>query len=151
MLAVPTGSAVAVTRGHRSDAGLVVQTSGLDALSAFLKTHQGNSRYEVASTSVVLAAPLIIRDGRPVLMLTADGHPLLTPAQIDRLVRDGEIRYLLLGGGAGPVFSWARAHVRPVHVPGVHDGTLYRLSARGRLGDPRCSGITTCGRMGRTS
>jgi 4-amino-4-deoxy-L-arabinose transferase-like glycosyltransferase len=129
VLAVPTGSAVAAARAHRSDAGLVVRISGLDALSTFLRAHQGSSRYEVASTSVMVAAPLIIRDGRPVLMLTADNRPLLTPAELDRLVRDGEIRYLLIGGGAGPVFAWARAHARPVHVPGVPDGTLYRLSA----------------------
>jgi len=129
VLAVPTGSAVAVARAHRSDSGLVENIPGLTALSRFLRAHEGSSRYEVASTSVMVAAPLIIRDGRPVLMLTADNRPLLTPAELDRLVRDGEIRYLLICGGAGPVSAWARAHASPVHVPGVHDDTLYRLSA----------------------
>jgi 4-amino-4-deoxy-L-arabinose transferase-like glycosyltransferase len=92
VLAVPTASAVTVARDHASDAGLVVQIPGLDALSAFLRAQQGHSRYEVASTSILRASPLIIRDGRPVLMLTADDRPLLTPARLEQLVRTGEIR-----------------------------------------------------------
>jgi hypothetical protein len=129
VLAVPTASAVTVARDHASDAGLFVQTPGLDALSAFLRAQQGNSRYEVASTSVMRVAPLTVRDGRPVLMLTADNRPLLTPARLEQLVRNGEIRYLLIGSGGGAVFRWALAHAHRVHVPGVPDGTLYRLSA----------------------
>ncbi|HEX5925974.1 MAG TPA: glycosyltransferase family 39 protein [Baekduia sp.] len=129
VLAVPTASAVTVARDHGSDAGLFVQIPGLDALSAFLRAQQGQSRYEVASTSVMRVAPLIIHDGRPVLMLTADNRPLLTPARLEQLVRNGEIRYLLIGTGAGPLFRWALAHAHRVHVPGVPDATLYRLSA----------------------
>jgi hypothetical protein len=129
VLAVPTASAVTVARDHASDAGLLVQIPRLDALSAFLKAQQGHSRYEVASTSVMRAAPLIIRDGRPVLMLSADNRPLLTPARLEQLVRNGEIRYLLIGAGRGPVFRWALDHAHRVHVPGVPDATLYRLSA----------------------
>jgi 4-amino-4-deoxy-L-arabinose transferase-like glycosyltransferase len=129
VLAVPTASALTVAREHGSDAGLFVRTPGLDALSAFLRAQQGRSQYEVASTSIMRASPLIIRDGRPVLMLTADDRPLLTPARLEQLVRSGEIRYLLIGTGRGPVFRWALAHADRVHVPGVPDGTLYRLSA----------------------
>jgi hypothetical protein len=129
VLAVPTASAVTVARDHGSDAGLFVRTPGLDALSAFLRAQQGHSRYEVASTSIMRAAPLIIRDGRPVLMLTADDRSLLTSARLQQLVRTGEIRYMLIGTGRGPVFRWALAHAHRVHVPGVPDGTLYRLSA----------------------
>jgi 4-amino-4-deoxy-L-arabinose transferase-like glycosyltransferase len=129
VLAVPTASALTVARDHGSDAGLVVRTPGLDALSAFLRAQQGRSRYEVASTSIMKVAPLIIRDGRPVLMLTADDRPLLTPARLEQLVRNGEVRYLMIGSGQGPVFRWAVAHADRVHVPGVPDGTLYRLSA----------------------
>jgi 4-amino-4-deoxy-L-arabinose transferase-like glycosyltransferase len=129
VLAVPTASAVSVARDHGSDAGLFEQIPGLDALSAFLRAQQGHSRYEVASTSVMRVAPLTIRDGRPVLMLTADNRSLLTPARLEQLVRDGEIRYLLIGAGEGPVFRWALDHAHRVHVTGVPDGTLYRLSA----------------------
>ena len=129
VLAVPTASAVSAARGHRSDAGLVVHVPGLAALSAYLKAHQGHARYEVASTSVFKAAPLIVRDGRPVLMLTADQRPLVTPARLEQLVRGGELRYLLIGGGSSPAVRWAREHAHRVHVPGVPDGTLYRLSA----------------------
>ena len=43
------------------------------ALSNYLRAHQGRARYEVASSTVAKAGPLIARDGRPVLMLTSLG------------------------------------------------------------------------------
>jgi 4-amino-4-deoxy-L-arabinose transferase-like glycosyltransferase len=129
-LAVPAASAVSVARRHTSDAGLVVHIRGIGALSAFLVAHQGSRRYEVTSSAVMRAAPLIVRDARPVLMLTSyNGRPLLTPARLAQLVRSGEVRYVLLGGGRSPVVRWARAHAHPVHIPGVPNGTLDRLSA----------------------
>jgi 4-amino-4-deoxy-L-arabinose transferase-like glycosyltransferase len=129
VLAVPAATATSVARDHGSDAGFVVRFPGLEATSAFLETHQGHARYEVASTGVFRASPLIVRDGRPVLLLAADQHPLLTPAHLEQLVRDGQVRYLLMARGGGPVVRWALGHAHPVHVPGVPDDTLYRLSA----------------------
>jgi hypothetical protein len=133
VLAVPTASAISVARAHQSDAGLQVRIPGLDALSAFLIAHQGTARYEAASTSTFSASPLIVRDGRPVLMLTSyHGRPLLQAAQLARLVRDGEVRYLLVGGGGGSgVVRWARSHARAVTVPGVPKGTVFRLTSAG--------------------
>jgi hypothetical protein len=80
------------------------------------------------------ATPLIIRDARPVLMLTSyNGRPLLTPAQLAALVRRGEVRFALLGGGGhAPVVRWARAHAHDVSAAaGVAPRTVYRLSAAG--------------------
>ena len=139
VLAVPAGAAVSVARHHRSDAGLPLRTdpARLAALSRFLIAHQGPARYEVASPTVIRAAPLIIRDARPVLMLTSlYGRPLLGPAGLERLVATGRVRYALLGrtsctrGGCPAVVRWARAHARDVSAAaGQPRGTVYRLRA----------------------
>jgi 4-amino-4-deoxy-L-arabinose transferase-like glycosyltransferase len=134
VLAVPTSAALAVARQHRSDAGLPVPTPAA-ALSSFLIAHQGSARYEVASPSVARAAPLIIRDARPVLMLTSlYGRPLLDAAQLRQLVASGQVRYLLGRGSCGSTscgsaVQWARTHSRDVSAAaGLPRGTLSRLT-----------------------
>jgi hypothetical protein len=132
-LAVPSASAVGVARAHASDAGLPIKIAGLDRLSAFLIRHQRGARYEVASTSTFVASPLIIRDGRPVLMLTSyHGRPLLGSGRLAQLVRTGQVRYLIVGGAARtPVVRWARAHAHDVSAAaGVPKGTVYAFSHR---------------------
>jgi hypothetical protein len=138
VLAVPASGAVTVARQHRSDAGLPLHTdpARLAALSRFLIAHQGGARYEVASPTVLRVTPLIIRDGRPVLMLTSiDGRPLLDAAQLNGLVASGQVRYALLGRtactaqGCADAVRWARAHARDVSAAaGQQPGTVYRLS-----------------------
>jgi len=140
VLAVPAAGAVTVAREHQSDAGLPARlTSGQVArLSAFLLAHQDGARYETASSSVDKAAPLIVHDGRPVLMLTSQaGRPLLTPAQLQRLVAQGAVRYGLLGRGAcataapsrcAPVVLWAVHHAHDVSAAaGLPPQTLAAL------------------------
>ncbi len=136
MLAIPSAGALAVARAHQSDAGLPVPPPA-DALSAFLISHQGHARYEVASPTVFRSSTLIIHDARPVLMLTSIGaQPLLTPAQLGHLVSTGQVRYMLGRGSCGasrcpPVVRWARAHAHDVSAQaGLPKGTLTRLSAR---------------------
>jgi hypothetical protein len=91
-------SSVSVAREHRSNAGLALDVP--PALSTFLASHQGAARYEVASSTVFRASPLIVRDARPVLMLTSyHGRPLLSAAALAGLVSAGEVRYILLGRG----------------------------------------------------
>jgi hypothetical protein len=138
VLAVPASGAVTVARQHRSDAGLPLRTNPvtLAALSRFLIAHQGRGRYEAASPTIIRAAPLIIRDGRPVLMLTSlYGRPLLNAAQLRRLVAAGQVRYVLgrpacAANGCQDVVRWARAHAHDVSAAaGQPRGTLYRLTA----------------------
>jgi 4-amino-4-deoxy-L-arabinose transferase-like glycosyltransferase len=137
VLAVPVASAVTVARQHRSDAGLPVPPPA-PALSAFLLSHQNGARYEVASPTVARASTLIIRDARPVLMLTSlYGRPLLTPVQLQHLVATKQVRYLLGRGACGktgacpPVVRWARAHARDVsRAAGLAPGTVSRLSVK---------------------
>jgi 4-amino-4-deoxy-L-arabinose transferase-like glycosyltransferase len=137
VLAVPAATAVTVARQHRSDAGLPLRTPRLAALSRFVIAHQGAARYEVASPSVVRAAPLIIRDARPVLMLTSlNGRPLLDGARLQQLVATGQVRYAL--GRASctakrcpSVARWERAHSRDVSAAaGQPAGTVYRLTTK---------------------
>jgi hypothetical protein len=128
---------VTVARQHRSDAGLPLRTdpARLAALSSFLIARQGTGRYEVASPTVVRAAPLIIRDARPVLMLTSlYGRPVISAAHLQQLVATGQVRYALgrascsVKGCAG-VVRWERTHTRDVSAAaGQPRGTLYRLT-----------------------
>ena len=140
VLAVPAAGAVTVAGQHRSDAGLPSRmTAGeVSRLSAFLVGHQGGARFEVASPTVVRAAPLIVHDGRPVLMLTSlDGRPLLSAGRLAGLVSGGQVRYALLGRGAcatsagrpcAPAVEWAMRHARDVSASaGLPAGTLYAL------------------------
>lgn len=136
-LAVPAASALTVARDHMSDAGLVIKLP-TGRLSAFLIHHQGAARYEVASATVFRAAPLIVHDGRPVLMLTSlDGRPLLSAARLAHLVAAGDVRYALLGarGCTDPcpaVVRWAHAHAHDVSRTAQigRPGTLSRLTVR---------------------
>jgi hypothetical protein len=101
-------------------------------MSRFLRARQHGARYELVSPTVARAAPLIVHDGRPVLMLTSlAGRPLLGPGRLARLVASGQARYALIGGGgSAPVIRWERAHARDVSVAaGLPRGTLYRLSS----------------------
>jgi 4-amino-4-deoxy-L-arabinose transferase-like glycosyltransferase len=138
VLAVPASAAVTVAGRHRSGAGVPLRTSPtrLAALSSYLIAHQGRARYEVASPNVVRAAPLIIRDARPVLMLTSlYGRPLIDGAQLKQLVATGQVRYALLGRsscsstGCASAIRWALGHSRDVSAAAKQPkGTLYRLT-----------------------
>ena len=143
-LSVPAASALHIVRSHISDAGLArpLPTNEVAALSRFLIGHQGRARYEVASSTTFRTSQLVVRDGRPALVLTnVGGQPLLSPAELARLVARGDVRYVLLGRGTcspraavpcAPVLRWAMAHSTDVGrtLRGVPPGTLYRLSSR---------------------
>jgi 4-amino-4-deoxy-L-arabinose transferase-like glycosyltransferase len=134
-LSAPLAASLSVARQHRSNAGLALQAPV--SLSTFLISHQGGASYEAASATTFRASPLIVRDARPILMLTSyQGRPLLSAAQLAQLVRTGQVRYILMGSGdctpsgCAPVVRWAHAHARDVsRAAGVAPGTLFALSA----------------------
>jgi 4-amino-4-deoxy-L-arabinose transferase-like glycosyltransferase len=141
VLAVPGATSLSIAGGTQSDAGLAdpLPRPQVAALSAFLTAHQGGAFYEVASSSVFKTGPLIVRDGRPVLMLASyDGLPLLTPAQLSRLVAEGKVRYVMISrAGCSsrdalacvPVVEWARAHSVDVsRRAGLPPGTLSQFT-----------------------
>jgi hypothetical protein len=95
----------------------------------------------VASSTIFRTSQLVVRDGRPALVLTnVGGRPLLTPAELARMVAGGDVRYVLLGRGTcspraaracAPILRWAVGHATDVsRAARVPAGTLYRLSSR---------------------
>jgi 4-amino-4-deoxy-L-arabinose transferase-like glycosyltransferase len=135
-LALPAGFAVHVADQHRSDAGLAsrLTPAQLASLSDFLATHSRGTRYELASSAVFRAAPLIVRDGRPVLMLAAQpGLQLVSPQRLSALVANGSVRYALLSDRPIASAQWALHHGQDVsRAAGLPPKTLYRLTATAR-------------------
>ncbi len=144
VLAVPLATSVtAVSRGS-TDSG---RPGGLAAgrvasLSAYLRAHQGGARYEVASLSAAKAGPLVVRDGRPVLILTSlYGQPLVSVPRLAAAVRSGQVHYALAGANCTPgsrdrlagcsaQAAWLRAHGTDVSRAAgqPNRGLVYRLS-----------------------
>ncbi|MEA2479423.1 MAG: hypothetical protein QOJ07_1345, partial [Thermoleophilaceae bacterium] len=113
----------------------------LDKIANYLATHSAGTRYELASASAVTAGPLIVRDGRPVLVLTSlNGLPFASQQQVQTAVETGQVRYAMLPRGhctprfagkarCAPGVLWARAHGTDVSpAAGLRRGTLYSLS-----------------------
>ena len=114
----------------------------VDALSSFLESHQGGARYEVAVSAPTLAAPLIVRDARPVLLLTSVyARPLVTLRSLRNDAARGEVRYVFSRGICpGPSYKtlpacsaadeWVRAHARDITAElglATKQGLLYEL------------------------
>jgi 4-amino-4-deoxy-L-arabinose transferase-like glycosyltransferase len=115
----------------------------VDPLSSYLLSHEDGARYEVAVSAPELAAPLIIRGLRPVLLLTSiNSKPLVTLSELRAATARGEVRYVFIHGSCPaaqdtnlPACSraaiWVRAHARDITpVLGLHTkrGLLYQLS-----------------------
>jgi 4-amino-4-deoxy-L-arabinose transferase-like glycosyltransferase len=118
-------------------------------LAAFLVRNRQGERFLLATSSVRLAAPIIIETGEPV-MARGGYHgldPILTPEELARLVDTKQVRFAMLGdlsapsrrlGGeaAGqPVADWVRAHGRTV------DPALWRPESASRRLAARLAGL----------
>ena len=118
-------------------------------LAAFLLRRRQGERFLVATSSVRLAAPIIIETGEPV-MARGGYHgldPILTPEELARLVDTKQVRFVMLGdlspssrrlGGeaAGqPIADWVRTRGRPV------DPTLWRPESSSRRLAARIEGV----------
>ncbi|UTI66122.1 glycosyltransferase family 39 protein [Paraconexibacter antarcticus] len=142
VLLVPLAGSMQLVRTGAADSGRpgYIAPARVAALSRFLLARQHGARYETASTAPAEAGPLIVHDGRPVLMLTSlYDRPLLTPAALAAQVMSGHVRYVLIDPSAcaatstrcAPVIRWERRHAVDVSgAAGQPPGTLYRLSAR---------------------
>ncbi|MFZ5865393.1 MAG: glycosyltransferase family 39 protein [Thermodesulfobacteriota bacterium] len=114
--------------------------TGDTKLSAFLKANRGNERYLLATSSVRLAAPIIINTGEPVMAIGGfDGlDPILSPEKMARMVAAKEIRFVMLGdlstisrrlgaeAALRPVADWVQANGKLV------DSTRWRAYLGGR-------------------
>jgi len=80
-------------------AEVTLSPSLISALSHFLRNHDGGVHYEAAFSAPTLAAPIIVRDARPVLLLTSlKARPLTTLAQLRREAAAGRVRYVFTEG-----------------------------------------------------
>lgn len=145
-LSIPAHVTAGLIRHHESDAGRVGVTpaSTAVALSSYLRAHQGSARYEFAAEAATRAAAVIVRDGRPVLILTSfNGRPFTSVPALARSARAGQVRYALLGGGCGPQTkrtlpacspqaAWVRAHGTDVSMQArlPRSKLLWRLATR---------------------
>jgi 4-amino-4-deoxy-L-arabinose transferase-like glycosyltransferase len=68
-------------------------------LSTYLRDHQGTARYEFAATAPSIAAPLIVKDPRPILLLTTvDAQPLVTLAGLRAAIAVHAVSYVVMHG-----------------------------------------------------
>jgi 4-amino-4-deoxy-L-arabinose transferase-like glycosyltransferase len=85
-------------------------------LAEFLIAHRSQARFIAATPTTLLAAPLIIRTGLPVMAVGGylGGDPTITMDQLSAMVGKGEVRYAVLGGfGRGrAMMNWVRNHSR---------------------------------------
>ena len=143
VLAVPLAADVKAISDDVSDAGNVgaLPDEELRLVSAYLRAHQSGARYEVAAASATGVGALIVRDVRPVLVLTSyNARVFTTVAELKRLIAQRQVRYAFLNSSCGrraaavnPACSapvrWVRAHARDVsRAAGLREGgVLWRL------------------------
>ncbi len=143
VLAISLGTDITAIDGHVTDAGYVgaLPAEELDQLSSYLRAHQGGARYEVVAQSATQIGSLIVKDVRPVVVLTSYGARQFTSVtKLKRLVAAGEVRYAFLNSPCphllapkNPACSaparWIRAHAADVsRRAGLQrGGVLWRL------------------------
>ncbi|MGI5169637.1 glycosyltransferase family 39 protein [Spirillospora sp. CA-253888] len=112
---------------------------------SYLEKNQGTAQWLVAVSSAQQASSLILRTGRPVIAMGGftGGDPAMTVAKLQQYVKEGKLRYIVVGGqggGRGPdsggaaVTSWVQQNgtlVQPGEYGASSTGTgsrLYKLS-----------------------
>jgi 4-amino-4-deoxy-L-arabinose transferase-like glycosyltransferase len=146
---VPLARDARLIHAHASDQALAPAFKAplVSRVSAYLRAHQGAAHYEFAAAAPTLAAPVIVRDVRPILLLEGfNARTLVTIAQLRHYVDSGQVRYVLSRGfcprppnsqlpACSPLIAWVRAHgvdVTPqLHDPTQRAGLLYALTPRG--------------------
>lgn len=83
-------------------------------LREFLLSRRGDSRFLVATPTAVLAAPIIVRTGLPVLAAGgfSGADPILTTEVLASMVAHGAFRYALVNNRVrqGPFARWVRSN-----------------------------------------
>jgi 4-amino-4-deoxy-L-arabinose transferase-like glycosyltransferase len=115
--------------------------ANVSQLIAFLTANRQGERYLLATSTTMLAAPIIIQTGEPV-MARGGFHgldPILTPERLAGMVAAQDVRFVMLGDlspisrrlgaevAGRPIAEWVRANGKPV------DPALWRTGG-GRLG-----------------
>jgi 4-amino-4-deoxy-L-arabinose transferase-like glycosyltransferase len=124
VLAIPVSTDARAIHDRVSDAGYVGALPGEEQrlLSAYLLSHQDGARDEVAAESATGIGSLIVKDARPIVVLTSYGSRVFTTVpELERLIAEGKVRYAFLNSDCGPHDSsanaacsapakWVRAH-----------------------------------------
>ena len=110
-------------------------------LIAYLQANRDGAKYLVAVTGSQASAPIIIETGEAVVTIGGfgGGDPAPTVDQLAQMVADGELKYVLVGGGGmggGPggrgasseLTAWIEEHGTAVEGVGSGNGTLYELA-----------------------
>jgi 4-amino-4-deoxy-L-arabinose transferase-like glycosyltransferase len=127
-LSISVGTDVASINDHISDAGYVgaLPAEELNLASRYLRAHQGSARYEVAAQSATQIGSLIVKDARPIVILTTyNARVFASVTKLKRLIAAGELRYAFLNTpcphhplatdpGCSAPAKWIRAHARDV-------------------------------------
>lgn len=73
------------------------------ALISYLEAHQGSATYLVATPSSNTADAIILASGKAVMALGGftGTDPILTTSELQTLIKEGQVKYFLLDGGAG--------------------------------------------------
>jgi 4-amino-4-deoxy-L-arabinose transferase-like glycosyltransferase len=109
------------------------------ALVRYLVAHRGGAKYLVAASGSQTTAPIVIATGKPVVTIGGfnGGDAAPTVSQLAAMVRSGQLRYVLVGGGRGgpggggssALTAWVKAHGTAVSGVSAAGGTLYAVSA----------------------
>jgi 4-amino-4-deoxy-L-arabinose transferase-like glycosyltransferase len=87
-------------------------------LRAFLQEHRGEARFLLAAPNALLAAPVIIHSGQPVMAFGGffGADPVLSVDAFAKRVELGEVRFVVLGNTRRPrdFERWVQAHGTPV-------------------------------------
>jgi 4-amino-4-deoxy-L-arabinose transferase-like glycosyltransferase len=109
---------------HRETLRRARQEAARKKLTNFLTANRGTATYIIAVPNANVAAPLILATGQPVMAMGGylGDDPILTPQSLQRLVAEGRLRYVMLGGftlvpgstALRPIETWVRDHGRLV-------------------------------------
>ena len=143
VLAIPVSVDMRAVRDRVSDAGYVGALPGEEQrlLSDYLRAHQGTARYEVAAASATQVGSLIVKDARPIAVLTSYGaRVFISVPKLKQLIARDEVRYAFLASNCSKHAStvsaacsaparWIRAHGTDVSRQAGLDrgGVLWRL------------------------
>ena len=128
LLAIPLWSSLRGVRENVSDTTPLgaLHAGELGPLSAYLRAHQGAAYYEAAFDSGTKMGQLVVRDARPILVLsTLNGRVFTSVARLRTLAREDRVRYAFLDALCGPhsppndadctaPARWVAAHGRDV-------------------------------------
>ena len=135
LLAIPLSASLRGVRENVSDTNRLgaLHAGELQPLSAYLRAHQGSAYYEAAFDSGTKMGELVVRDSRPILVLsTLEGKVFTSVAHLRALIAAGAVRYAFLDTLCGPQSPptdadctaparWIQAHATDVsqqaHMP----------------------------------